>query len=136
MRYIDTNVFIRCIANDSPVMSPASALLFDRLSRGEERAAVLESTVAEVVFVLGSRALYGFERTVIRDRLLALLLSQGIALEARTRCTRALDLFVENRAINFADALVAAACEEDESHELYSYDRGFDRISGLTRVEP
>jgi len=136
MRYIDANVFIRSIANDSPVMSPAAASLFDRLTRGEERTAVLESTVAEVVFVLGSRALYGFERADIRDRLLPLLSSAGIVLEALPRCVRALDLFVENRAINFTDALVAAACEEDESHELYSYDRGFDRIAGLTRVEP
>jgi len=34
------------------------------------------------------------------------------------------------------DVMIVAAMQLDKSASLYSYDRGFDRIAGLTRQEP
>lgn len=136
MRYIDANILVRCISNDHPQMSAASEALFQRLEQGEEQAMVLEATIAEVIYVLSSRRLYDLEREHIREVLFKLLSSTGLILATKERCLRALDLFAGNHRINFADALIVAAAEVDEPHEVYSFDRGFDSIAGITRIEP
>ena len=48
---------------------------------------------------------------------------------------RALDLYV-NHAVDFEDALTAAAMERSGITELYSQDADFDRMENVTRLEP
>jgi len=38
--------------------------------------------------------------------------------------------------LDFEDALVIAQMERQKITDLYSYDRGFDKVSGITRHEP
>jgi predicted nucleic acid-binding protein len=136
VRLLDTNVFIRAITNDDPRASVLAQALFGRLENGPEDALVTEAVVAEVVYVLSSTALYGFSRQEVHTRLGHLLSLSGIVVENRSRCLRALDLFVERRQLSFVDALVAATAFEQSPSEVYSFDRGFDRIGGLTRIAP
>lgn len=136
MRYVDANVFIRLITRDEPAMTRSAATLFRRIELGEEEVAALEATVAEVCYVLGSRALYGLPPGEIRDRLHFLLSYRGVQMEDKARCLRALDLYATYSRLSFADALIAAAVEETPEREIYSYDRGFDGVAGVVRVEP
>ena len=92
--------------------------------------------MAEVVYVLSSRVLYGFSRQEVHTKLGYLLSLPGIVVENKSRCVRALDLYVEQNRLSYVDALVAAAAMEQAPSEVYSFDRGFDRIEGLTRLEP
>jgi predicted nucleic acid-binding protein len=117
-------------------MATACHALFRRIDEGFEEVTVLDSTVAEVVYVLSSRALYGQPRDAIRNRLSVLLSIRGVRVENRARCLRALDIWVGNRLLNFGDTLLAAAAQEANEAEIYSYDRGFDRVEGVRRVEP
>jgi predicted nucleic acid-binding protein len=117
-------------------MSPAGLRLFQRIANGSEQAAVLDATIAEVVYVLSSRSLYGLPREDIRDRLQSLLAYRALRVEHKTRCLAALDLYVRYPALSFGDALIAAAALDEPPYELYSYDRGFDRVAGVVRVEP
>jgi len=136
MKYLDTNVFVRFLTADQPEMTRVSASLFARIARSEEEVAVLEATVAEVVYVLSAPRFYNVPHGEIRDRLQALLSERGILMEHKGRCLRALDLFVAHRQLNFGDALLAAAVEDEPEATLYSFDRGFDRVEGITRIEP
>src|SRR5262245_45183198 len=136
MRYLDANVFVRYITRDEPEMSVATAQFFKSVAGGDEEVLLLEATVAEIVYVLRSQRLYNLPNVEVRDRLSALVSERGILMEHKDRCLRALDLYASHPDLKFGDALLAAAVEEQPDHEVYSYDRGFDRIEGIRRVEP
>jgi predicted nucleic acid-binding protein len=64
-----------------------------------------------------------------------LLSLPGLKLTHRKMYLRALDLYAAYP-IDFEDALVVAQMERQKITELYSYDRDFDRVAGITRLEP
>ena len=136
MRLLDTNMFVRLITADEPEMTAAAQTQFERFERGEAQALVLDAVVAEVAYVLGSRRLYGLAREEIHERLGFLLSLPGVQVENRSRCLRALELYKEHAQLSFVDALIAAAALGEPEAEVYSFDRGFDGVAGLTRVEP
>jgi predicted nucleic acid-binding protein len=76
-----------------------------------------------------------FRPTEIRQRTYPLLLLPGLKLTHRKTYLRALDLYASHP-IDFEDALIAAQMERQKVAELYSYDRHFDCLSQLTRLEP
>jgi predicted nucleic acid-binding protein len=49
---------------------------------------------------------------------------------------RAFDIFAAHPRLDFEDAVSAAIVERMNPAELYSYDRDFDRIGEVTRIEP
>jgi predicted nucleic acid-binding protein len=91
--------------------------------------------IAEIVFVLENRKTYNIARTAIRDNLLPLLMLPGLRLERKTVYRRVFDLYVSSP-IDYIDAYHVALLEHYDQHELYSFDRDFDAVAGLTRIEP
>jgi predicted nucleic acid-binding protein len=136
MRYIDASIFVRYITQDEPRMARSAMRLFEKVDNGEDEVAVLESTIAEVVYVLASARTYALSAEEIRDRLQPLLLFEGLRMDNKSRCLRALEINAAERAISFADALVSSAALDESGAEVYSFDRDFDRIAGITRIEP
>ena len=58
----------------------------------------------------------------------------GFRVRQKRALLRALEVYgTTNR--GFGDAMILATMEQRGSQQLYSYDRGFDRLSGITRVE-
>ena len=137
MRFLDANIFIRYLTRDDEEKAEACLALFDRLSRGEEEVLISESVVAEVVFVLASRRTsYAMPALEINRRLGPLLALRGLRLANKRRCLRALELYAERPFLGFEDALMLAHLEAEGLEEIYSYDEDFDRVPGITRVEP
>ena len=135
MRFIDANIFIRHLTGDDPVKAQACFDLFQLAERGEVSLTTSESVVAEVVYVLASKQLYNLTRPEIRRLLYPLLSLPGLKLAARKLYLRALDIYA-TFPIDFGDALVAAHMERQDLTELYSYDRDFDPLAGMKRLEP
>jgi predicted nucleic acid-binding protein len=71
---------------------------------------------------------------MIRGAMLPLLALENMALTDRRLIGRAFDLYVTTR-LSFADAYHAALAERTGG-EIVSFDRGFDRIPGIKRIEP
>ena len=136
VRFVDTNIFLRALTGDDPVKSPVCAALFARVERGDEEIVTCEAVIAEIVYVLSSRSIYDLRHDEIRAKLVPFIRMRGLGLPGKAVYLRALDLFVEHPALDFEDALCAAHMEQTGIGELLSYDRGLDRITGLTRVEP
>jgi predicted nucleic acid-binding protein len=136
VKYIDANVLIRYIVRDNEAMFASSAALFERLESGAERAAILDVTVGEVVHVLTSRNLYNMSAEEVSERLTTILNARGIQMSHKARCLNALKIFATYSFLNFGDSAVAAAAFDEEMSEVYSYDRGFDRVPGIRRLEP
>ena len=130
--FIDTNIFIRHITADDPVQSPACLAFFQAIERGETTGWMSQLVVAEIVFVLSR--IYKLDRAGIRDAILPLLLLPGIKLDQKQTMSRVFELFVTT-SIDYIDAYHAASLE-GRGGQLYSYDKHFDRLPGIQRLEP
>ncbi|HLZ68627.1 MAG TPA: type II toxin-antitoxin system VapC family toxin [Dehalococcoidia bacterium] len=136
MRWVDTNIFLRFLTGTEPDKAARCQALFERMQRGEEQGRTAEAIVAEVIYVLASPRQYGLTRPEIRGRLLPVLLLRGLRLSVKYVCLRALELWESDPRLDFEDALIVAHMESEGDSELYSYDRDFDRVPAVTRVEP
>lgn len=87
------------------------------------------------MYVLSSRAVYNLPRDQIRARLYPLLSLPGLKLPHRKTYLRALDLYA-SYPLDFEDALIVAHMERQGMAELISYNRGFDQVVGIKRLEP
>lgn len=137
MRFLDTNVIIRYLTGDDEVKAEACYELFQRVQRGEEELFTSEAVVAEVTFVLSSRrGPYRLSHEEVRSRLLPILSLRGLHLPQKNVCLGALDLYGASPFLDFEDALAVAHMERQGLTEIVSYDRDFDRVAGIQRVEP
>lgn len=135
MHFVDTNIFVRYLTKDDPVKARACFEMFKQAERNDIGLYTSESIIAEVVYVLSSPRLYGLSHDEIRARLLPLLTLAGLRFPDRTVCLRALELYAAFP-VDFEDALTVAHMERQKITEIYSYDRDFDKIADVQRLEP
>ena len=133
--FVDTNIFIRLLTGDDHAKEQRCLDLF-RQARGGTVTLVTTSTiVAEVTFVLTSRTTYQFARADVALGMQTLLALQGLRLDQKTEVIAALNLW-EASTLDFPDCLAAEITRQMSLDGIYSYDRGFDRIPGIRRLEP
>jgi predicted nucleic acid-binding protein len=135
MRRLDANVFIRHITGDHPTFSPRATALLRRVELKLEQVELSPVVIAEVVFTLQSPRLYGMPRTLIRDALLPLIQLPAVRTPHKRLYPRIFDLYTSLN-IDYEDAYEAALTERSSSKEIYSFDRDFDRVRTITRIEP
>lgn len=126
--YVDTNVLLRHVIGDSPEQARAAAALL----RGSEALILTPVTFIEIAHVL--RSTYGFTRDAVAKRLEAVLQLPAIAGDLGL-LSAALDIH-RQRGVGLPDALLAAEALQAGIPEIFSFDRGFDRIPGVTRITP
>lgn len=136
MRFLDANVFLRYLTRDDEAKANACYDLFQRIGRGEEEVVTNELIVAELTYILSSRAHYNLTHDDIRARLTPLLNLRGLELPGKRRCLRALEIYATYPALDFEDAFSIATLADDDIAEIYSYDRDFDQIRDVRRLEP
>jgi predicted nucleic acid-binding protein len=134
-QFIDTNIFLRFLTHDEALKHQACLRLFQQAEQNQITLYTSEAIIAEVVYVLSSPKLYHVPRQQIHTALVRLLILPGLKLPTRQICLRALDLYVKHL-LDFEDCLSLAHMEQQHIHELYSYDRSFDRIAAIQRLEP
>lgn len=131
--FVDTNVFIRHLTQDHQLHSPRATAFFARIERGELKARIADTVVFEIVFTLQRH--YGASRAAIRDALLPLIELAGVVLPNKRRLRRAFELYVDHN-LSFGDSYHAALMEQLKLREIVTFDRGFDRLPGVKRLEP
>ncbi len=132
-RVIDANVVLRFILADHPKQSAASRRLFERVVRGTECVRLPEIALCDVVWTLNSH--YKRPKTEVRQFVLDVLAVDGIVMERKAIARNAIDMFAAKN-IDFSDALIASEMAGNGDSEIYSFDRDFDRVGGLKRMEP
>lgn len=92
--------------------------------------------IAEIVYVLASPRQYNLPPADIAARLKPVLRLPGVKMPFKRTILRALELYAAHSRLDFEDALGVAHMQRLSITELVSYDRDFDGIPGVTRVEP
>ncbi len=133
MRFVDTNVFLRFLLNDDPEKADACEMLFRRAINGEESLFTTEMVMAELVWVLESY--YELSKSDVREKLEKILNTQNLDCPNREIIINALAAY-EEKNIDYIDAYNASILQMKGIEEVYSYDRHYDRIKWLKRIDP
>lgn len=133
--FVDTDVIVRLLTGDDAAKQAAALVLFAEVAAGRLTVAAPDTVIADTVFVLGSPAIYKLPRAHVRELLAPIVSLRHFRLPNRRILLRALDIYAATR-MDFGDAMTVASMEQRVSTTLYSWDRDFDRIPGIQRVEP
>ncbi|KAF0119808.1 MAG: PilT domain-containing protein [bacterium] len=133
MRFVDTNVFIRFLTNDIPQKADACERIFKKAVEKKEIIFTTDMVIAEIVWVLES--FYELEKEEIQPKVEKILNTPNLVCPNKDLILRALALYREKN-IDYIDAYNALILKEKGVDELYSYDKDYDRIDWLTRLEP
>ena len=131
--FLDTNIFLRHLLGDEPVQSPRATAYFRALQEGRRRARISDIVIFAVVFTLERG--YRRSKTEIQAAVLPLLELPGVVLSGKRKFREIFRLYVEHN-ISFADAYHVVMMRKLNLSEIVSFDRDFDRIPTVTRVEP
>lgn len=132
-RFVDTNIFLRFLTADLPDQAERCAALIQRLRDGQEAVHVSPLAVAEVIWTL--ERFYRLSKPEVVARVSPLLKLKGLRVTGKEVFLKSLALYAEKN-ISFTDAYIAVQMERAGSEEIYSYDKDFDRLEEVVRVEP
>ena len=131
--FVDANLILRYFTKEPPDMAEASLKTFSAAQDGQICLIITPIIVAEVVWVLES--FYGYSKEQIAVTIIQFLYSEGLEVMDLDILIQALSLYHEKN-IDFADALLAVSALSRGPIPIYSFDRHFDRIPGITRCDP
>lgn len=130
---LDANIFLRHLGQDHPDHSPRATAYMRQIEMGEREARTTEFVIFETVFTL--ERTYKVPKAAIRAQLLPLVDLPGLLVPGKRRLRKAFDLYVKHN-VSFVDAYNAAVVQDLKLEAIVSFDRGYDRIPGIKRVEP
>ena len=133
MRFVDTNIFLRFLVNDIPRQADACETIFRKAVAGEEALYTTDMVIAEIVWVLESY--YELSSSEIRTKVEKILNTPNLACDNKEAIIRALALYDEKR-IAYIDAYNSCIIQLKGISEVYSYDKHYDRVTWLKRIEP
>ena len=132
--FVDTNILLRFVLGDVPDQFTQTHAFFSAIAAGSVTAQLSGTIIFECVFVLQSR--YAVTRASIQSALLPILALEHLIVPHREIYPDVFDLYLARRSLSFADCYHAVLAQHLGCTEIISFDRGFDRIPGLTRIEP
>ena len=115
---IDTNVVIRFLTRDHQELSNKSAEIFKKIEKGEIKAKITESVLAEIVYVI--MKIYGKNREYTANVIKKILDLKGIVNSDKNRLKKALNIFA-NQKVDIVDALLLSS--EKECLGILSFDK-------------
>ena len=131
--FLDSNVLLRHLLADHPNQSAKATAYLARIERGEITVRISEMVVFETVFTLQRH--YHQPKSKIREAVLPLVELPGVILPGKRRFRKVFDLYVDHN-LPFADAYHAVLMEHLKLNEIVTFDRHFDRVPGLHRLQP
>ncbi len=133
MKFIDTNIFIRFLTNDIPDKASACEKIFREAEEKNESLFTTEMVIAEIIWVLESY--YELPKKQVQEMVEKILITPFLLCPQKDLILNALSLYSDKN-IDYIDAYNASILREQGIKEVYSYDRHFDKIDWVGRIEP
>ena len=125
-KFIDANIVLRFLLND------VGATKVERLLRKEDSLYLADIVLAEIVWTLN--VYYKKDKKEFISQLKDFLLQDSIKADKKLLLAT-LEIY-EKEKIDYIDAYLVALMKKRKERNLYSFDRHFDRIFGIRRIEP
>ncbi len=133
MTFLDTNVILRYLTWDDPAKARRCETLFKKTVEGKETLYTTTLVIAELVWTLEKA--YGLPRGEIVTHVQQVLNTPNLEIDEKDALQAAVGLY-GLKAIDFIDAYNAISMESNGVKAIYSYDRHFDALPPLKRLEP
>ena len=130
--FLDTNILLRHLRQDDPVLSPKATLILQRIEAGALTVRTSDTVVFETVFALQRG--YKENRQRIAESLLPLLDLPGIVLPGK-RAYREVFALYRRGGLGFADCYHVVLMGRLKLQEILSFDTDFDNVPGIKRQE-
>ena len=114
----DTNTILRYLLDDVPHLSAKASAFFEKVRVGKEKVLILESVLAECVYVLIK--FYKVPKAEVVEKLKGLLLYKGIVNEDKKDLVEALNIF-SDQGVAIVDCILCAKTRNHNLH-LFSFD--------------
>jgi predicted nucleic-acid-binding protein len=121
----DTNIIIRYLVKDNITLYTKAKDFLDKVRDGSEKAVILESVIAECIYVLTK--IYQVPKDKASNSLIDILHYKGIANDDQKELIRALTLFSE-RGIDIVDCILCAKAA-GSSDNLFSFDEELNKLA-------
>lgn len=132
--FADTNLFLRYLTDDVPAQADAVEQLLQQAAAGDIVLVTNNLVMAEIVWTLES--FYRLSRNDVRDRVLAILNTQGLETVDGDLVLQAITWYAEKN-VDFIDAYNVAWLLTQEVQVAYTFDRKhFSRLEGVTVKVP
>ncbi len=131
---LDANVILRYIIPDDGTHSPQASALFLTIKSGERTVRISDTIIFETIYTLQS--FYKASRSEIRDAILSFLDWPTVILPDKHLQHEALDRWVRERSISFADSYHLSLAKSLGLIEIISFDRKIEKDPAVRRVEP
>jgi predicted nucleic-acid-binding protein len=133
MKFIDTNIFIRFLVNDIPQKADVCEKIFKNAVAKKETLFTTEMVIAEIIWVLESY--YELPHQEVQEKVEKILNTPNLICPNKDLILNALTIYGEKN-IDYIDAYNALILKNKGIKELYSYDKHYDRMDWLIRLEP
>ena len=133
LKGLDANIILRFLTNDVPTQAERCEKLLEEVQKGAIAVFLADITLADVIWIL--EKYYKLPRNEIRMAMRRIIELKGLQCSNKSQALAALDYYVEKN-IDWTDAFMATQLIAKDIWELYSFDKHFDRLEGLTRIEP
>ncbi|MEK6698584.1 MAG: PIN domain-containing protein [Nitrospirota bacterium] len=120
----DTNTIVRYLVADDPILHTKAKEFFDKVKHGGVKAVILESVIAECIYVLTK--IYKVPRDRAAGSLIDVLRYKGIANDDQQELIRALTLFSEH-GLDIVDCILCAKTLAGGDH-LFTFDADLQRL--------
>lgn len=128
---VDTNILVRYIVRDVSEQVEAADKLLESFTV-DAQGYVPREVVIEVIWVL-SRS-YGFNRTEIANVILDLVDTESLVVESADDIVHAAVAYARGDG-DFADLMILVAARRAGCETLYTFDRKFARLHGVTLLD-
>ncbi len=121
----DTNAIIRYLIRDEEPLYLKAKEFFDKVKNGSARAVIIESVLAECIYVLTK--IYKVPRNKAAEGLIDILHYKGITNSDQKELINALTLFSE-RNVDIVDCILCMKASSAEAC-LFSFDNDLNKVS-------
>ncbi len=124
----DTNVIIRYLVEDDTALYAKAKEFFDKVKQGSVKAVILESVIAECVYVLTK--IYKVPRDRAASSLIDVLRYKGIANGDQQELIRALSMF-SDQGLDIVDCILCSKASATQG-QLFSFDADLNKTMRRT----
>ena len=130
--FIDTNVFLRFLLADHKTQSPATKKLFTEAKNGKIILITHSLVIAEIIFTLDS--FFNLSKKEIIKKINIILLFKELEIVEKNVLLQSIT-FYKQKNIDFIDTFIASFAFKNKI-DICSFDRDFDKIKEVKRVDP
>ena len=133
MIFLDTNIFLRYFEREDELIYKKVERLFLEIVQGNIIGISNALVIAEVIWVL--KKFYDWDKGEICNNVELILKTSNIKFRERSIIIEAIN-FYRDKNINFIDAYNISYMQAYGIKEVYSFDKDFDKIEDIKRIEP